>query len=121
MWGPLLIADRYVAARVKNKGIIVFTACSHAGVINVPKDASNVFTDVPIYGVMGGVHLSGPGPEALIPETVDDIRAFGLKRIMPGHCTGWRAVSALSRIFDGDVLVPCAVGRKFHFWPERRR
>ena len=112
---PLIMDERYVAARVKGKGIIVFTACSHAGVINVLKDASGVFAGVPLYGVMGGFHLSGRGPEAIIPETVEDIRSFGLKRIMPGHCTGWRAVSALSGIFEDEVLVPCAVGRKFHF------
>lgn len=112
---PLIMDERYVAARVKGKGIVVFTACSHAGVINVLKDASGVFADAPLYGVMGGFHLSGKGPEAIIPETVEDLRSFGLKRIMPGHCTGWRAVSALSRIFGDDVLVPCAVGRRFRF------
>lgn len=112
---PWIRDERYLAARVKDKGIIVFTACSHAGVINVLKDASNVFTGVPLYAVMGGFHLSGTGPEAIIPETVADIKAFDLKKIIPGHCTGWRAVSALSRIFHDDVLVPCAVGRKFHF------
>jgi 7,8-dihydropterin-6-yl-methyl-4-(beta-D-ribofuranosyl)aminobenzene 5'-phosphate synthase len=112
---PLILDERYVAARIKDKGIIVFTACSHAGVINVLKNASDVFAGTPVYGVMGGFHLSGPGPEAIIPETVDDLRSFGLKRIMPAHCTGWRAVSALSRIFGDDVLVPCSVGRKFHF------
>ena len=112
---PLIMDERYVAAHVKNKGIIVFTACSHAGVINVLRDAANVFAGVPLYGVMGGFHLSGSGPEAIIPETVNDIRTFELKKIMPGHCTGWRAVSALSRIFNDDVLVPCAVGRRFSF------
>ena len=112
---PLIMDERYVAARVKDKGIIIFTACSHAGVINVLKDASNVFAGEPLYGVMGGFHLSGAGPEAIIPETVEDLRSFGLKKIMPAHCTGWRAVSALSRIFEDEVLVPCAVGRKFHF------
>jgi 7,8-dihydropterin-6-yl-methyl-4-(beta-D-ribofuranosyl)aminobenzene 5'-phosphate synthase len=112
---PLILDERYVAARIKDKGVIVFTACSHAGVVNVLRDASNIFAGVPLYGVMGGFHLSGAGPEAIIPETVNDIRAFGLKRIMPGHCTGWRAVSALAGVFDGEVLVPCAVGRKFQF------
>ncbi len=112
---PWIMDERYAAVHIKDKGIVVFTACSHAGVINVLKDARNVFAGIPLYAVMGGFHLSGEGPEAIIPETVNDIRAFGLKKIIPGHCTGWRAVSALSRIFNGDVLVPCAVGRKFHF------
>ena len=112
---PWIMDERYVAAHIKNKGIIVFTACSHSGVINVLKDASSAFADVPLYAVMGGFHLSGSGPEAIIPETVNDLQAFGLKKIVPGHCTGWRAVSALSRIFEDDVLVPCAVGRGFSF------
>jgi 7,8-dihydropterin-6-yl-methyl-4-(beta-D-ribofuranosyl)aminobenzene 5'-phosphate synthase len=113
---PMILDERYVAVRVRGKGIIVFTACSHAGVINVLKDASDVFKGMPLYGVMGGFHLSGSGPEAIISKTVEDMRQFGLKRIMPGHCTGWRAVSALARIFvEDEVLVPCAVGRKFHF------
>lgn len=112
---PLILDERYVAVRIKGKGIVVFTACSHAGVINVLEDARNVFAGIPLYGVLGGFHLSGPGPEEIIPDTVEDMKSFGLKRIMPGHCTGWRAVSALSRIFGDDVLVPCAVGRKFIF------
>jgi len=103
------------AAHVKGKGIVVFTACSHAGVINVLRDASRVFAGVPLYAVMGGFHLSGSGPEAIIQETVRDIQSFELKKIIPGHCTGWRATSALSRVFEDDVLVPCAVGRKFTF------
>ena len=61
---PMILDERYVAVSVRGKGIIVFTACSHAGVINVLKDASDVFKGMPLYGVMGGFHLSGPGPEA---------------------------------------------------------
>ena len=112
---PWIMDERYVAAHVTGKGIIVFTACSHAGVINVLRDASSAFSGVPLYAVMGGFHLSGSRPEAIIPETVNDIQAFGLKKVIPGHCTGWRAVSALARIFGDDVLVPCAVGRRFSF------
>jgi metal-dependent hydrolase (beta-lactamase superfamily II) len=44
-WEPdsWIMDERYVAAHIKSKGIIVFTACSHAGVINVLKDASTAF------------------------------------------------------------------------------
>jgi len=112
---PLLLDERYVAAHVKGKGAVVFTACSHAGVINVLKDARNVFGDVPLYAVMGGFHLSGPEVETIIPDTIRDFAAFGLKRIVPCHCTGWRAVRALAQVYAEDVLVPAAVGRRFVF------
>ncbi len=31
----LIMDERFVAVHVRDKGIIVFTACSHAGVVNV--------------------------------------------------------------------------------------
>ena len=112
---PWLMDERYVAAHVKGKGAIVFTACSHAGVINVLKDARNVFGDVPLHAVMGGFHLSGQQIEEIIPDTINDMKGFGLKRIVPAHCTGWRAVGALVQAFGEELIVPSAVGRQFVF------
>ena len=112
---PLIMDERYLAVHVRGKGAVVFTACSHAGVINVLKDARNVFGDVPLFAVMGGFHLSGSAIEETIPDTVRDMQAFGLKRIVPAHCTGWRAVNALARSFGEGVIVPSAVGRQFAF------
>ncbi len=112
---PLILDERYVAAHVKGKGVIVFTACSHAGVINVLKDARNVFGDVPLYAVMGGFHLSGAEVEVTIPDTVRDFGDFKLKRIVPCHCTGWRALHALAQVYKEDVLIPAAVGKQFLF------
>lgn len=112
---PWLLDERYLALNVKRKGVVVFTACSHAGVVNVLKDARTVFGDTPLHAVMGGFHLSGENVEDIIPETVSDMKAFGLKRIVPAHCTGWRAVNALVNTFGADIMVPSAVGRQFMF------
>jgi 7,8-dihydropterin-6-yl-methyl-4-(beta-D-ribofuranosyl)aminobenzene 5'-phosphate synthase len=64
---------------------------------------------VPLYGVMGGFHLAGQN-EAIIPETVAALAQFDLKLIAAGHCTGWRAVNALSDAF-GAAVAPSAVGK----------
>lgn len=112
---PLILDERYVAVHVKGKGAVVFTACSHAGVINVLTDAKKVLGDVPLYAVMGGFHLSGAEVEAIIPDTIRDFGSFNLKRIVPCHCTGWRALNALAQVYKEDVLVPSAVGRQFSF------
>jgi len=110
---PLLLDERFVAVNVKDKGVVVFTACSHAGVVNVLTHARSCFPGQGLFGVMGGFHLSG-GNERIIPETVDAMRAFELKTIAAAHCTGWRAVSALAAAF-GDAVVPSAVGKTFRF------
>jgi 7,8-dihydropterin-6-yl-methyl-4-(beta-D-ribofuranosyl)aminobenzene 5'-phosphate synthase len=112
---PLLMDERYVAVHVRGKGLVVFSACSHAGVVNVLLDAQRVFPDTPLHGVLGGLHLSGAAPEKIIPDTVDNLVPFGLAQIMPAHCTGWRAVWALLNRFGEAVISPSAVGSRFSF------
>lgn len=108
---PLIMDERFVSVNVKGKGLFVFSACSHAGLINVLTHARSVFPSVPLYGVMGGLHLSGIN-ERVIPQTVADLKKFGLKLLAPGHCTGWRALSRMAAEF-GDELVPSAVGKRY--------
>jgi 7,8-dihydropterin-6-yl-methyl-4-(beta-D-ribofuranosyl)aminobenzene 5'-phosphate synthase len=108
---PLILDERFVSVQVKGKGQLVFSACSHAGIVNVLTHAREVFPSAPLYGAMGGLHLSG-STEKIIPETVGDLKRFGLHMLAPGHCTGWRALSVLAREF-GDELVPSAVGKRY--------
>ncbi len=112
---PLIMDERFLAVHVRGKGIIVFTACSHAGVVNVLRHARDIFDPIPLYGVMGGFHLSGPACETIIPQTVEDLRAFDLKVMVPGHCTGWRAMHKLIGTFGENRVVPSAVGRSHVF------
>jgi 7,8-dihydropterin-6-yl-methyl-4-(beta-D-ribofuranosyl)aminobenzene 5'-phosphate synthase len=109
---PLIIDERFLAAHVKDKGIVVFTACSHAGVVNVLKHARACFPSIPLYGVTGGFHLSG-GNETIIAESVRDIGGFGLRLMAPGHCTGWRALNALVTAYGDQIVAPLAVGKIF--------
>ena len=109
---PLLMDERFLAVHVRGKGLVVFSACSHAGIVNVMHHARAMFPDVKPHAVIGGFHLSGP-TEAIIPETVRDLGAFGLDLMIPAHCTGWRALNALERAYGEKVVVPSAVGKRF--------
>ncbi len=109
---PLIMDERFLAVDVRGKGIVVFTACSHAGVVNVLQHARDTFSPVPLCAVAGGFHLSAAN-ERIIPETVGDLGSFGLTVIAPGHCTGWRATNALVGAFGEDVVTPSAVGKTY--------
>src|SRR5260370_33311328 len=102
---PLIMDERFLATHIKNKGIVVFTACSHAGVVNVLKHASTCFPSAPLYGVTGGFHLPG-GNEKSIAGSGGDAAEVGLKLISPGPCPGWRAGSAPVRAFGQGVVCP---------------
>jgi 7,8-dihydropterin-6-yl-methyl-4-(beta-D-ribofuranosyl)aminobenzene 5'-phosphate synthase len=107
----LLPDERFVSVHVAGKGQVIFTACSHAGLINVLLAARARYPDVPIHGVFGGFHLSG-ATEAIIPDTVAALAQFNLKLIAAGHCTGWRALNALATAY-GSAVVPSAVGKRY--------
>ena len=110
----LLMDERWLAVNVKGKGIVVLSACSHAGIINVLKHARATFPEQPLHAVMGGLHLSGVNEE-IIPQTVQAMAEFSLVQIAAGHCTGWRAVAALSAAFGDKVLAPSAVGKRYTY------
>src|SRR5262249_57874789 len=57
-WEPdeLLLDERFLAVNVAGKGLVVFSACSHAGIVNVLTHARASFPGVPLHAVMGGLH-----------------------------------------------------------------
>lgn len=107
---PLVLDERFLAVHLKGAGIVVFSSCSHAGIVNVLHHARSVFAPVPLHAVFGGLHLSGTANEQWIDDTVRDLEAFQLHRIVPGHCTGWRALHRLIQKC-GDRVIPGAVGQ----------
>ncbi|KAF9123527.1 hypothetical protein BGW39_008898 [Mortierella sp. 14UC] len=108
-----IMDERYLVARVRNKGLVVLTGCSHAGVINVCQDVQQAFRGKEnIFFVVGGFHLAGGSMETRIQETVKDMRAINPAYMAPGHCSGWRAKSALENAMTGQV-VSLGVGSDF--------
>jgi len=110
---PFLMDERFVAAHLRGLGLIVFSACSHAGIVNVCTDVRKLFPGIPIHAVMGGLHLGGV-MEHIIPQTVEALRPFDIKNIISGHCTGWRALHALADAY-GDKVSQSAVGTSYSF------
>jgi 7,8-dihydropterin-6-yl-methyl-4-(beta-D-ribofuranosyl)aminobenzene 5'-phosphate synthase len=110
---PLLLDERMLVAQVRGLGLIVFSSCSHAGIVNVCTEVRNLFSDIPIHCVIGGLHLGGV-MERIIPDTVEGLRPFAIAHIITGHCTGWRALHALANAF-GDAVSQSAVGTTYSF------
>ncbi len=101
------------SVNLKGKGLLLFSSCSHAGIINVLESAQSTF-DIPIYGIFGGLHLVGT-LEKIIPDTIENMKKFNLKQIVPAHSTGFRALYALLHEFGEEVVVPSVVGSRFTF------
>ncbi|MEN8138477.1 MAG: MBL fold metallo-hydrolase [Bacteroidota bacterium] len=75
----------------ENDKNIVFTACSHSGVINMVNRAEEYLSHSKIEAVLGGFHLSSKGKNAESPKYLDDLVRAIEKFDVPfytGHCTG---------------------------------
>lgn len=92
----------------------MFTGCSHAGVVNASRHASNLLGGkVPIHAIVGGYHLS-LSDHKTVEDTVSDLKRLDPAILMPGHCTGWRAKFSIEKAMPGS-LVPCTVGTRYAF------
>jgi 7,8-dihydropterin-6-yl-methyl-4-(beta-D-ribofuranosyl)aminobenzene 5'-phosphate synthase len=114
---PLLLDERMLVAKVHGLGLIVFSTCSHSGIVNVCTHVRSLFPGTPIHTVMGGLHLGGV-MERNIPETVEGLRSFNIGHIITGHCTGWRALHTLANAF-GEAVSQSAVGTTYTFSADR--
>jgi 7,8-dihydropterin-6-yl-methyl-4-(beta-D-ribofuranosyl)aminobenzene 5'-phosphate synthase len=111
---PEIRDERFLAARVRGRGTTVFSACSHAGIVNVGLEARRIFPEHPIDLLLGGYHLAGAGVEDRIGPTVQGLADLVVPRIVaPGHCTGWRASAALAEAFGPAGFAPSVVGTRY--------
>lgn len=103
--------DLSLIACVEKKGNIIVTGCSHAGIVNIVSHAVKLTGNDKIEGIVGGFHLI-EATEKRIQKTVEALAAFDIGWIAAGHCTGFRAQSALYSRF-GESFMPLHSGMCF--------
>jgi 7,8-dihydropterin-6-yl-methyl-4-(beta-D-ribofuranosyl)aminobenzene 5'-phosphate synthase len=85
-----------------NSGLVLVTGCSHPGIVTIAKRAVQVGNDM-IYVITGGFHLGGT-PEREIQTIVKELKALGVRKIGPSHCTGDRAIAAFRKAWGRDCI-----------------
>jgi 7,8-dihydropterin-6-yl-methyl-4-(beta-D-ribofuranosyl)aminobenzene 5'-phosphate synthase len=115
-WEPdrMIWDDQNLIARVKGKGLVVVSGCSHAGVINVLRNAQRLTGVTSIFAFVGGLHLTGGIFEPLVTPTVAELETMKPSYLVPGHCSGWAAQQEIGRRLPNALLQP-SVGTRFHF------
>jgi 7,8-dihydropterin-6-yl-methyl-4-(beta-D-ribofuranosyl)aminobenzene 5'-phosphate synthase len=109
---PLIMDERALVFNLREKGLVVVSGCAHAGIINTVSYAQQITGINKVYGVFGGFHLSGKEFEKRITQTVTELKKINPELVVPSHCTGWRALSAIERAFP-DEFVFNSVGNRY--------
>lgn len=108
---PSVHDDQAVVMHLKDKGLVILTGCGHAGVVNTIRHARKITGVDRVYAVVGGFHLSGPAFDPIIPDTLAELKALNLQLVVPGHCTGWKAIHTIAREMP-EAFVQNSVGTK---------
>jgi 7,8-dihydropterin-6-yl-methyl-4-(beta-D-ribofuranosyl)aminobenzene 5'-phosphate synthase len=107
----LMLDDISVIANVKDKGLVIMTGCSHAGIINIAHQAIAVTGSKKIEGIIGGLHLI-EASDMVIRRTVEELTKLNVAWISAGHCTGFKAQVELYLAF-GEKFLPLHTGMQF--------
>jgi len=97
---PDLLEDDLTLWIETEAGLVVFTGCSHAGIVNICHAVQGSAPNQTFKTILGGFHLLNAGTRRL-QKTVDSFRQLNPTEIVAGHCTGDAAIDILSDNF-GD-------------------
>jgi 7,8-dihydropterin-6-yl-methyl-4-(beta-D-ribofuranosyl)aminobenzene 5'-phosphate synthase len=111
---PWIRDDQAVVVNLNDRGLVVLSGCSHAGAINVLRQAQRLTGEDRVHAFVGGMHLTGGIFERLIPRTLDELATIAPNWLVPGHCTGWKATHEIARRFP-EAYVQVSVGTRLHF------
>jgi 7,8-dihydropterin-6-yl-methyl-4-(beta-D-ribofuranosyl)aminobenzene 5'-phosphate synthase len=111
--GDTMPDDLSLFARIRGRGSVILTGCSHAGVVNICSQCKKMTDKSPIEALIGGFHLIEASSER-IAKTVEALRQLEIGSILAGHCTGFPAQSELFRVF-GEDFTPLRTGMRIGF------
>jgi 7,8-dihydropterin-6-yl-methyl-4-(beta-D-ribofuranosyl)aminobenzene 5'-phosphate synthase len=72
------------------RGLLVITGCAHPDVADMAERAKK-YLGKDIYLLMGGFHLGGK-TDAEIRTVTKRLKALGVRKVAPSHCTGDSAI-----------------------------
>ena len=102
------VMDDSPIAISSQKGLIIITGCSHAGICNIAEHAKKVTGIEKIHAVIGGFHLKHAGE--ITDKTIEYFKKEKIEKICPSHCTELPALSKfyeafkIEQIHSGDII-----------------
>jgi len=85
------------------EGLVVCVGCAHAGIVNTLHHVVGlVGQGHKIRAVIGGLHLTNASDER-IAFTISALQSFAPELIVPCHCSGERAIAAMTEAFPSGV------------------
>ena len=96
-----MMDDTAIAMRT-DRGLVIITGCSHAGICNITEHARTVCDEKRVHMILGGFHLLGKKDQ--LSKTIDYFRENPVDHLYPMHCTDLPSLCAFQQNFGIDKL-----------------
>jgi 7,8-dihydropterin-6-yl-methyl-4-(beta-D-ribofuranosyl)aminobenzene 5'-phosphate synthase len=103
------IPDDTALAIKTEKGLVIITGCSHAGICNIVEYAKKVTQQSKVFAVIGGFHLLGDRIQ--LQKTIEYFNENPVNHLYPMHCTDLPSLFEFYKAFGiqklcaGDTIV----------------
>ncbi len=100
--------DTSLVMNLRGKGLIVLSGCAHSGIINTVTRAREVTGIETVHVIMGGFHINVAPTDPLVARTVEELRKFAPRYIVPTHCTGRKSIQQIEAAMPESFLLNMA-------------
>lgn len=94
--------EQALLLKTEDSTYTLIAGCAHPG-IDIMADAINKDLGIEIKTVMGGFHLSHSTEEDILSLT-DNLKAIGIRRVAPTHCSGKKAKDIFRNAFEEEFI-----------------
>jgi 7,8-dihydropterin-6-yl-methyl-4-(beta-D-ribofuranosyl)aminobenzene 5'-phosphate synthase len=108
-----------VMAIRENGKLVIFTGCSHNGILNMVDTVAQEFKGIPIKALVGGFHLVAlppfnfmAGSKGEVEELAKSVLNYPIEMTYTGHCTGTKAFLILKDVM-GERITDIQTGSCF--------
>ncbi len=112
-------AHEIVMAIKEDGELVVFTGCSHNGILNMVDTVAKEFKEIPIKAVIGGFHLVAAPPFNFMAGSRHEVEKlarsvlnYPIEVTYTGHCTGTKAFRVLKSVM-GERIIDIETGSCF--------
>ncbi len=92
------VSDDSGLAVITDKGLVVISGCAHSGICNMTAHAIHVTGIDKVHAVIGGFHLQND--DLVTRQTLAWLKTIQVDQIIPSHCTGFAAQTAIFREYS---------------------
>ena len=97
----------------QDDGLVIFSGCSHQGILNLVEAALKRFPGEPVKALFGGFHTMADS-DLNVQKIGECLLEYPIQSIYTGHCTGKRAYEVLKSVM-GNKLEYLPTGRIVEF------